>query len=71
MGYYLPEGAEVPDQEMCEWGILGEIREKCAGDSRWNAGSINVGEMPGFGGDGTAVVGGEARWVMAPERLTL
>lgn len=52
-------------------GDLGEIREKCAGDSRWNAGSINVGEMPGFGGDGTAVVGGEARWVMAPERLTL
>lgn len=52
-------------------GALEGIVEVCGRDSRWNAGGENVEEMPDFGGDGRAVVEGEMRYVMAPERLTL
>lgn len=45
--------------------------ELCSTNSRFNAGGINVEEMPDFSGDGQAITEGELRYAMAPERLTL
>lgn len=70
LGYYLPDEAAPPFLFQCE-GALGAVVELCATNSRFNAGEVNVETMPDFGGDGTAVVEGAVRYVMAPERLTL
>ncbi len=48
-----------------------KIVNVCATDSRFNAGGINVVEMPDFGGQGRAEIEGRMRYAMAPERLTL
>ena len=53
MGYYLPDGARVPNRHTCEGVIMKEITEKCARDSRFNAGSINVERLPNFADDRT------------------
>ena len=60
----------MPSEGQC-LGTFAAILEECSTDSRWNAGGINVREMPSFGGDGRAVEGGKLRYAMAPERLTL
>ncbi|KAL8819860.1 MAG: hypothetical protein Q9191_007643 [Dirinaria sp. TL-2023a] len=71
IGYYLPQGAIAPSVEICEDVVLKGIIDKCATDSRFNAGSRNVRRLPSFADDGTAVVETELRYLMAPERLTL
>ena len=60
----------MPAEEECEVEIFGGIWRKCAENSRWNAGGVNVGSVPGEGGPGTGVEGGEVRYLMAPKRLT-
>lgn len=70
LGYYLPEDAPVPWRGQCE-RTFESILELCSTDSRFNAGGINVEEMPDFSGDGRAVREGQLRFAMAPERLTL
>ncbi|CAD6590110.1 MAG: hypothetical protein ASARMPRED_004570 [Alectoria sarmentosa] len=70
LGYYLPEDAPVPWRGQCE-RTFESILELCSMDSRFNAGGINVEEMPDFSGDGRAVREGRLRFAMAPERLTL
>lgn len=70
LGYYLPHWATVPFLGQCERSYS-EILELCATDSRFNAGGINVLEMPDFSGDGQGVMEGLVRYAMAPERLTL
>lgn len=71
LGYYLPDNAAVPSEFECDHLVFEEIRDQCATDWRYNAGSINVNEYPDFSGDGTAVDPEKARYVMAPGRLTL
>lgn len=70
LGYYLPEGTIVPYLHQCQNRVL-QILELCSTNSRFNAGGINVQEMPDFSGDGQAFVAGAMRYAMAPERLTL
>ena len=70
LAYYLPPNAVVPTEYKCRTLIFGSLFEKCAVDSRYNAGSINVAELPDFSGDGRAIVQYEQRFLMAPERLT-
>lgn len=60
----------MPAEEECEIEIFGGIWRKCAQDSRWNAGGVNVGVVPWEGGPGTGVEEGEMRYLMAPTRLT-
>lgn len=71
MAFYLPVRAPVPAMDVCTGLIFGAIVEMCATRSRFNGGGINVEELPHWGSDGTAVEGGEARFLMAPERMTL
>ncbi len=71
LGYFLPDGAEVPHKYHCEYGIFDKIRRQCAGGWQYNAGAINVFELPDFGGDGSGMVEEWGRYLMAPERLTL
>lgn len=73
LAYYLPPDAIRPWRSTCEDGIFGAIRRDCAADPAKNAGSVNVGRLPGFGGgdDGTAVWEVMGRYLVAPERLTL
>ena len=71
LGYYLPDGARVPSRAGCEHRIFDPMRFQCAADGRYNAGSINVFDVPDFGGDGSGVDPGEGRYMMASERLTL
>lgn len=70
LGYYLPEEAHVPYEGPCnrifEWMV-----ELCSTDSKFNAGGINVLELPDFSGPGSAVREENMRYAMAPERLTL
>lgn len=71
LGYYLPTAAEVPGMLECEVGIFKKIREDCATNPQYNAGSINVFDLPDFSSDGTEQVYGSGRYLMAPERLTI
>jgi len=71
LAFYLPEHAPVPPVDVCKGLIFGEIVEMCATRSRFNGGGINVDALPDFGSDGTAVDEGGARFLMAPERMTL
>lgn len=72
LGYYFPQEAILPTHFTCEHLIFDVIRRKCATDPRYNAGSINVGQLPDFGGDGTDLgLPYAGRYLMAPERLTL
>ena len=70
LAFYLSTTAQSPGLQGC-LRIMGEIREKCATNSRYNAGTSNVKTLPDFTGDGQAVDNWEARFIMAPERLTL
>ncbi|KAL9065291.1 MAG: hypothetical protein Q9161_008320 [Pseudevernia consocians] len=70
LGYYLPEDAYIPYLGQCQKRFE-EIVELCSTDSRFNAGGMNVREMPDFSGDGEGIVEEGVRFAMAPERLTL
>lgn len=64
-------GAHAPPLRRRCVAVFEAIVERCATRSEFNAGGFNVGVMPSLdGGDGTGVVGGEVRYVMAPRRLT-
>lgn len=71
LGYYFPTESILPNQFTCEHRIFSMIRRQCATDPQYNAGAINVGQLPDFGGDGTEVYPYQGRYLMAPERLTL
>ncbi len=60
----------VPSVGTC-YQAFDQIVYMCASESRFNAGGINVAEMPDFGGQGRAEIEGRMRYAMAPERLTL
>lgn len=70
LAFFLPEGAAVPAVDVCTGLIFGAMVEMCATRSRFNGAGVNVDRLPGFGSDGTAVEGGEARFLMAPQRVT-
>lgn len=70
LGYYLPDEALVPSSGQCT-GTFEAIVQTCSTDSRFNAGVVNVRDLPDFSGDGRAVEEGKLRYAMAPERLTL
>lgn len=72
MGYYLPEGTEVPLPGECEVEVYGSIYQACAENSRWNAGAINVEVVPSKETAGTSGGLGDdwPRYMMAPARLT-
>lgn len=70
LGVYLPDKAWKPHTRACH-GDLGFIVDKCSRDSRFNAGGLNVAEMPSFGGPGRAETEGAVMYAMAPRRLTL
>ena len=61
----------MPSLRECEELVFRKIRDECAHDALYNAGAINVWELPDFSGDGDAVDRREGRYLMAPERLTL
>jgi len=74
LGYYLPSETSpmlIPSSAECEVGIFLEMVEKCAYDSRFNVGSINVAELPSAEGKGTAQTGGDGvlRYALAPLAL--
>ena len=71
LGYYIPEGGNKPNMWQCEERIFGEMRRQCASTWIYNAGGINVLDLPDFRSDGTAVLEDMARFMMATERLTL
>ena len=71
LGYYFPREAILPTHFTCEQVIFGMIRRQCAMDPLYNAGSINVGQLPDFSQDGTELFPYQGRYLMAPERLTL
>ena len=71
LGYYIPTGGARPNLSQCENTIFGELRHQCASSWIYNGGGINVLELPDFSSDGSAVLDDTARFMMAPERLTL
>ena len=71
MGWYFPPGAEIPGVRECEREIYGAMVEKCAFNSPWNGGAINVKEVPKINSDGEAVDERLGRFLFAPESLTL
>ena len=71
LGYYFPHEAILPTHFTCESVIFGMIRRECATDPQYNAGSINVGQLPDFSQDGSELFPYQGRYLMAPERLTL
>ena len=72
LGYYFPPEAILPTHFTCEEVIFRAIRRECATDPQYyNAGSINVGQLPDFSQDGTELLPDQGRYLMAPERLTL
>jgi len=70
MGWYFPRFAGVPTLGACEL-IYGEMMERCAFDSRFNAATVNVAELPNFGDDGKVISEERGMFIMAPERMTL
>ena len=71
LGYYSPQAAELPEEVECQFLIYKALVDKCAFDSRFNAGGINVGEMPGLGIAGTAAEDDSAnRYFFASMPLT-
>lgn len=70
MGYYFPRESILPTHFTCEV-IFGRIRRECATEVQYNAGGINVGQLPDFSHDGTELFPYQGRYLMAPERLTL
>ena len=70
LGYYLPTITIPPSWGQCH-NAFQQIVELCSTDSKYNAGSLNVAEMPDFSGSGRPITEGETMWAMAPERLTL
>lgn len=70
LGWFLPEMVHVPLRRRCV-AVFEAIVDECATRSQFNAGSVNVGVPPSLaGGDGTGIVPGAVRYVMAPQRLT-
>ena len=72
LGYYVPGGfgpEELPSKDECSKDIYGLIIERCGLRSQYNAGSINVEQLPSFHDPGLPMTEGYPRYVMAPERL--
>ena len=71
LGYYSPQAAEPPEEVECQFWIYKALVDKCAFDSRFNAGGINVEEMPDWGTAGTAAEDDSAnRYFFASMPLT-
>ncbi|KAM0804846.1 hypothetical protein BDR22DRAFT_555620 [Usnea florida] len=71
LGYYIPTGGARPNLSQCQKTIFGEMRQRCGSSWMYNGAGINVVDLPDFGDDGSAVLEDTARFMMAPERLTL
>ena len=69
VAFWRAEGV-MPSAGFCT-RIWAQIIEKCAYDSRYNAGSENVAELPDFSQDGRPKSTSKTMWLFAPERLTL
>ena len=74
LGYFLPRTyrrqGQLPTEEECSNDIYGAIIQRCAFDSRFNAGSINVERLPiGPEDSGRPMTEGFPRYAMAPKRL--
>ena len=75
LGYYLPNEAILPSQWSCEELSFGSIIRTCAKPGerdlakRFNAGTINVDEMPGEESAGTAIDDEQGRYLMVPRPL--
>ncbi len=70
IGVYFPETATPPTESKC-LQVLGQIIDRCAMRSQYNAGAVNVDVWPDFEQEGTPIEEGEVRWVLAPWRLSL
>ena len=76
LGYFVPRNDEhqalvLPSEEECNKDVYGEIIERCAFDSRYNTGSINVERLPkGREDPGRGMTYGFPRYVMAPASLS-
>lgn len=61
----------MPDDVECQFYAFKPLVEKCAFDSNFNAGGINVGELPSLEGSGTATRDEDGiRYMMASTPLT-
>lgn len=70
MGWYFSRAARLPTFGACE-AIHEGMVARCATNSNFNAGMVNVEVLPDFGQDGKALAEDRGMFVMAPERLTL
>lgn len=70
IGFYFPPEAPLPKERECD-EVMDNLLDRCARNSRFNAGAVNVARWPDFGQDGHGIVEGEMRWILAPWRLTL
>lgn len=76
LGYFLPRAYQrhprelLPSEVECNNDIFGAIIQRCALDSRYNAGSINVESLPkGRDQPGAAMTEGFPRYALAPAGL--
>ncbi|KAI4241311.1 MAG: hypothetical protein L6R40_004617 [Gallowayella cf. fulva] len=69
IGFWMPQRRYV-DIVNCPQ-ILKSIIAKCAFNSKYNAGTVNVAELPDFSQDGSSEHHDRVAWLLAPERLTL
>ena len=76
LAYFLPGAYQrhprelLPSEVECNNDIFGALIERCALDSRYNAGSINVQSLPkGRDQPGEAMTEGFPRYALAPARL--
>ena len=71
MGWYFSSLARIPRWRDCEGAIYGGIIERCATNSEFNGGAVNVEVLPSFGTDGEPTLKEEGMYIMAPGRMTL
>ena len=69
LGWYVPGLLHAPSFEECSEAFQA-INDKCARNSRFNAGNINIRTLPNLFSDGTAVNPAAMRYLMAPQQLT-
>ena len=71
LGFFLPQAAEPPEEVECQFLMFNPLINKCAFDSRYNAGGVNVGELPSPEGNGTSETDEDSiRFMLASAPLT-
>ena len=69
LGWYVPGPLHAPSFEECSEAFQA-VNDKCARNSRFNAGNINIRTLPNLFSDGTAVNPTAMRYLMAPQQLS-